>query len=122
MDGQTTNEYLTKYCDDFENRDSLEKGHLFMLTNGVLFKLLNCPQQFVVDLGTHSFLSSDEVASFNNISDVSRRMMFVTSTIRRRITSAWENLPLFISIIRPYNETVATELQARWDAVSMLIR
>ena len=122
MDCLTANEYLTKYCDDFEKADSQEKGNLFMLTNGALFKLLNCPRQFVVDLETHGFLFSDEVISFNDISNVTRRMMYVFGAIRHRTTSAWENLPLFISIMRPYNEEVATKLQARWDAVSMLIR
>ena len=116
----TTEQYLTEYRDNYKDADSQEKGFFFLMTNAVLLQHLNCPKEFVIDLETNGCLLKNEAEEFNSIARVNSRMDQVATTIRRRTTSKWENLPFIFSLIRRYNEEVANELQARWDAVSAL--
>ena len=122
MDGQSTNDYLTEYCDMYEEAESShKKGYIFYLSNAVLIRHIHCPKDFVIDLEVvYHLLLENEADDINNIPRANGRLYCVLEKLYCR--ARWEKVPLFIAAVRAYSEPVADELLARWDGISKFIR
>lgn len=119
MDGRTTAEYLTRYGDLFADAmSSYDKGNLFLNSNVELLRQLNCPKDWLIDLQSHDFLMVDEADDLCNRGYKSRLYHLFLCLYSR---TKWESLPLFISLVRPYNAKVADDLWERFNAVTRLV-
>ena len=103
-----------------EAESSGEKGNLFYLSNVDLIRHIHCPKDFVIDLElVHHLLYENEADDINNIPRANGRLSCVLQNLRMR--AKWEKIPIFIAAVRAYNEAVANELLARWEAISKFL-
>ena len=120
-DIMTTNEYLVKYCDGFDEAESTyEKAHIFLKTNLSLLRQLKCPKSWLVELEWHRVLKEDEAEEFSWHPSCKTRLYVMLRRLYTR--TKMEDLPRFISLMRPLNSMVANSLQERFEAVSQLVR
>lgn len=117
----TTNEYLMQYCDGFEEAEStFAKAHLFLRSNMYYLRQLKCPRPWMVELEWNGILMEDEAEEFGWHPSCKVRLYEMMRRLYTR--TKMEDIPRFISVVRPFNSKVADILQERFDAVSQLAR
>ena len=119
-DTLTTNEFVVLCCDDFLEADECDKGNLFLRGNYRNLREFNCPRQWLEDLERHGVIKKHEAEEFGHWPVGKQRLYAMLEVIKVR--NMWPKMALFIELIRPYHNEVASVMKDRYDELCKLVR